>query len=532
MTLDIIFSLLGGLGLFLYGMDSMSRGLQEAAGNKLKGFLRTVTTNRVLGVFSGTVATAIVQSSSVTTVMIVSFVNAGLMALPQAISVILGAHIGTTMTAQIIAFRIQNFALPLIALGAILHLFTRSERLKAAGEAVFGFGILFFGLNLMGGAFDPLHDNQTFQNLFTRFSEEPWLGFLIGLGVTILVQSSSVTTGMTIALALSNLITFEQAVPLILGENIGTTVTANIAAISGSHVAKQAARAHFIVNAIGALLALIFLKPFMALVLAFSPEADTARQIANSHTIFNIATTLFALPFIGAVAAISEYLIFGKKRDEAFYYLDESSLRDPGTALDQVKIALLEMSALALQGFSAIGESVIKQKESPIAKLRAASEKIEHALSRVTEYLEKIGTRRLSHEQSSQIPQYVRILHEIERIRDYEEKIRQVAVHMITEGRKFKPAEKSELKIYFDAVRNLLQKAGSIISTAEKNTSREIIDAYEILSEQKEELRKRSQHRMERHRAGIAAANYYFDIVSSLEEIAKKCRNIASTMLE
>lgn len=530
--MNIVFPLLGGLGLFLYGMEVLSRGIQRIAGNRLKGLLRILTANRFVGVLSGTLSTAIVQSSSVTTVIVVGFVNAGLMALPQAISVILGAHIGTTITAQIIAFRIQSFALPMIAAGALIHLFSRSDRMKDSGEVLFGFGILFLGLQLMGTAFDPLRDNGIFHKIFESFAARPWLGFLAGMGITVLVQSSSITTGITIALALSSLITFEQAVPLILGENVGTTVTANLAALNGSHAAKQAARAHFVINGAGALLALILLNPFSRFVLFLSPAQDTARQIANSHTLFNVLNTILFFPFTALVAKLSNALIFGKKKMEELYYLENASLQDPGTALDQVKTALLEMHDFSAEFLKYVNGMILSEQEKYSGLMTALSEKIDRYQGRISEFLEAIVEKKLSKEQSVLIPSFVRILHEIERIRDYDEKMKHVGIRLISEGRSFSRAEKRELKDFFADIFGLTKKTREMIRSNNKELNEEILGIYESLNAKKEELLNRSRKRYTSHRTEIALANYYYDIVSSLEEIAKKCRNIAVAMLE
>ena len=527
----IIFPLLGGLGLFLYGMEVMSKGIQRTAGNKLKSLLRTFTSNRFLGMLSGIITTSVAQSSAVTTVMVVSFVNTGLLALPQAISVILGAHIGTTITAQIIAFKIDEFSLPIIAIGVGLHLLGRTERMRSIGEAIFGLGILFFGLNLIGHSLDPLRDNAAFRSIFQTFSIHPVLGLLVGMAVTTVVNSSTITTGITIALALSSLISFEQAVPLILGENIGSTVTANLAAINGSHVAKQAARAHFIVNAVGAFIALVLLKPFMNFVLWISPIADVARQIANAHTFFNIFTTIVFLPFIGFIAYLSNILIFGKRKDEELFYLDEPSLEDSDTALDQVLTALGELHTFADQSLHLAQKAIIKGDESKISQITHFGEKIERYQSRITEYLEKVSSRRLSAIQSRRIPKLVRILHEIERVRDYEEKLKQTAIHLISEGRSFTRTEAHEITELFKAAHAVLMTTAKITSTGEKKYGEQVLEEYESINELKDELRVKSQLRLGKDHAEIAVINYYYDVISSIEEIARKCRNIAYSMI-
>lgn len=530
--MEILFPFLGGFGLFLYGMDAMSRGFQRVAGNRLKGLLRLLSSNPLFGVLSGTAATAVVQSSSVTTVMVVGFVNAGLMALPQAISIILGAHIGTTITGQIIAFQIQNFALPVIAMGSLMHLFGKTDRMKDAGNILFGFGALFFGLNLMSIAFDPLRENAMFQTFLTSLSSRPFFGFLVGTVVTVLVQSSSVTIGIMVALALDHALTLEQALPLILGLNLGTTITANLAALGGSFAAKQAARAHFIINAIGAFAALLLLAPFMKMVLSLSPEGDTARQIANAHTYYNILKTLFFLPFIGGLARLTDFFIFGEKRERTeLYYLEKTSLQDPGTALDQVKIALVETFSLSAGLMKSVSSAVMTLQEKSFDNFSSGSQKIERYQSRITEFLEKIMEKNLSAHESRKIPRYVRILHEVERIRDYEAKIAEVVGHLQSEGRKFSPQEKQELEGFFKAIKLLFVKTGSLLMLEDKKSGREIMRVYDDLRKKKEELRERSRRRLMLHHTGIATSNYYHDVITALEEIAKKCRNIAAAVI-
>lgn len=530
--MDILFPFVGGLGLFLYGMNEMSKGLQRIAGYRLKGLLHTLTANRFLGMLSGFIVTAIVQSSSVTTVMLVGFVNAGLIALPQAISVILGAHIGTTITVQIIAFKIEAMSLPLLALGAVLHLFSKSELLKNLGGILFGAGGIFYGLSLMVTAFHPLQDNPTLSHLFVLFAEYPLLGFAIGMVLTILVQSSTVTTGITIALSLASLISFEQAVPLIVGENVGTTITANIAAIGGSFAAKQAARAHFMINMTGALLALLFLAPFMKLVLAFSP-ADSARQIANAHTLFNILTTLLFLPLIGITARLTSFLVAGKKEDSELAFLDETAFEEPGTALDQVKRGLRENNEIAYRYLHILSKAIPSRNEKTLPDMRLLKEKLERYRSRITEYLEKIPLKNLSRAESRQIAAFVRIIHEIERTHDYEEKMKEVMTDMITEGRMFSFAERKTLTFYFRKVLHIMERTNHFFN--QENYMREInriAGEYEKIYEEKKHLRKVNRRQVTQGKTAIAIANYYDDIVTSLEEIGKKCRNIAQALVE
>ena len=332
---SLIFGLLGGLGLFLYGMKTLSDGLQKIAGDRLRRILGVLTENRVVGMLIGVAVTALIQSSTATTVMVVSFVNAGLMSLLQAIGVVIGANIGTTVTAQLIAFNVAKYALPAIGLGAALRFFIKSPRWHHIGEVILGFGLVFFGLALMKGAFDPIKGDQELRQIFLLVGDNPLLGVLLGAVVTMVVQSSSATIGLTIAMATSGLLSFEASVALILGENIGTTVTTNLAAIGTNLAARRTALAHFLFNAIGVGYMLLLFPLFTGLVAAITPgdpdfviqsgeqlemlggtlgdKPFIARHIANAHTLFNVVNALLFLPLIGHLARLTARLLPGRE---------------------------------------------------------------------------------------------------------------------------------------------------------------------------------------------------------------------------
>ncbi|MCK4502208.1 MAG: Na/Pi cotransporter family protein, partial [Desulfuromonadales bacterium] len=283
---QLLFGLLGGLGMFLFGMKIMSEGLQKIAGDKMRKILAVLTNNRVIGALVGIAVTAIIQSSSATTVMVVGFVNAGLLTLVQSIGVVLGANVGTTITAQLIAFKITKFALPAIGLGAGLALFSKNKKYVYIGEIVLGFGLLFFGLATMKHAFNPLKSSEEFRQIFLLVGDYKLLGVLIGALLTVVVQSSSATIGITLALASSGLVSFEASVALILGENIGTTITANLAAIGTNLAARRTAFSHFLFNTIGVLYMLILMPIFMKFISSITPgDADfviqTQAQVAS-----------------------------------------------------------------------------------------------------------------------------------------------------------------------------------------------------------------------------------------------------------
>jgi phosphate:Na+ symporter len=302
MTIAPIAGLIGGLGLFLYGMTQMGNGLQRAAGDRLRVILKALTGKTWMGVLVGALVTAIIQSSSATTVMLVSFVNAGLMTLTQATGVIMGANIGTTMTAQLIAFRLSDFALPAIGIGAILFMFSKRRTYRYFGQIILGFGILFLGMTAMTEAMRPLRDNPALIEFVTIMGKHRLLGVLAGIVMTVIVQSSSATVGILMAAASQGLLTFETALPILFGDNIGTCVTAVLASTGTSLSAKRTALVHVLFNVFGTILALIFLPVFSKFVAWITPFGGVSRLIANAHTSFNLLNTLVWLPMAGLLA--------------------------------------------------------------------------------------------------------------------------------------------------------------------------------------------------------------------------------------
>ncbi|UCD72282.1 MAG: Na/Pi cotransporter family protein, partial [Syntrophobacterales bacterium] len=371
-TEELIFRLIGGLGLFFIGMRFMSEGLQKAAGDRLRRILETLTNNRVVAVLVGLSVTSIVQSSSATTVMTVSFVNAGLMTLNQAIGIVLGANVGTTVTAQIIAFKIHNYALPAIGLGVGLRLFAKDNKWRSIGEVIMGFGMLFFGLAIMKDAMSPLKDSPMVREIFVKFDGNPLLGVLVGTIFTVMMQSSSVTVGVTMTLAASGLLSFYGGVALILGDNIGTTITAQLASIGTNTAARRTARVHTLFNVIGVFYILLLFPYFLKLVDWLAPgnpdlliktvaqakgfgmelgdKPYIARHIANAHTLFNVVNTLIFLPLLGVLAKVSSWMIPQRREEEEFHlvYLDTKFLDSPPMAIEQARNETVRMGEMSL----------------------------------------------------------------------------------------------------------------------------------------------------------------------------------------
>ncbi len=302
MIKDIIFGTVGGLGLFLYGIHIMSDALQKVAGDKMRKILGIITNKAFFGLLAGAGITSIIQSSSATTVMVIGFVNAGLMTLKQAVGVIFGANIGTTITAQLIAFKITHYVLPIIGIGFALHFFSKKRMPKQVGMVIFGFGLLLLGLSIMTDTVRFLRSSQAVEDIFVNFSRTPILGVLAGMIVTVIVQSSSATVGITMALGMGGLIDINAAIPLLLGDNIGTCVTGMLASIGTNVGARRAAVAHVLFNITGTAIVLLLLPAYKALVMYTAN--DIGRQIANAHTLFNVINAFLFLPFTGAYARL------------------------------------------------------------------------------------------------------------------------------------------------------------------------------------------------------------------------------------
>jgi len=357
----LIFSIIGGLGLFIYGIHVMSEGLQKITGDRLRNVLAKFTTNRFTGVLTGAGITSLIQSSSVMSVMVVGFINAGLMSFERAIPVILGANIGTTITAQLVAFKLTKYALPLVGIGSALYFFGRNRKQRNIGQAIFGFGAIFLGLNIMTSVVKPLAGNGALNTIFVTFSRNPLWGILVGAIATAVVQSSSVTTGIIVGLAATDIIGLRAAIPLILGTNIGTTVTAMIASIKTTISSKRAATAHVFFNVVGVIIAFVLMPIYYFI--AIHTSGNVARQVANVHTIFNIVNALIFLPFIALFARFIKKIVPGEDIvvDKGPKFLEKRLLKTPSIAFDAAKKELLRMLILTREAVSDAMDAYIKE---------------------------------------------------------------------------------------------------------------------------------------------------------------------------
>ena len=425
----MVTSLFGGLGMFLYGMEMMSDGMKIAAGNRMRSVLEKLTSNRFLAVGVGAFVTMVIQSSSATTVMLVSFVNSGLLSFVQGLGVILGSNIGSTITAQIVAFKVTDYALALIAVGAIMALFSKKDATKNIGFVILGFGLLFYGMKVMSDTMKPLRSNPTFNSILTSF-ENPFMGILAGAAFTALIQSSSATTGIVITLASGGSITLEAGIPLIFGANVGTCVTALLAGLNASREAKRVAIAHVTFNLLGVGLFCFWIPTFAEFISQTSDNIP--RQIANAHTIFNILATVVFIPFTPLVAKLILQYFPDEEIDRdiskpAVMHLDENTLETPAIAITNAQaeirgvIGLLErvVGSVAMPFLSNESLSDVENEEEDFEKgLQNRIEKITFLNNEISSYLIKINNQDLTDVQSKEVFTLVSVLNNVNSIKN------------------------------------------------------------------------------------------------------------------
>lgn len=420
---SIIFQILGGLAIFLLGMKMMSESLQTVAGNKMRSVLKKVTSNRVLGLMVGALMTAVIQSSSATSVIAVSFVNSGLMVLRQAVGVIIGANIGTTITGQLIALKLTHYALPIVAVGFSMFAFAKTRRIQFWGKAIVGLGLIFLGMTLMKDVLGPLKTSMAVKSFFMNFSTNPLLAVFAGTLITSIIQSSSATVGLTMTLAGTGLISLQGAFYLVLGDNIGTTITAQLSAIGGSRAAKQTAMAHTLFNVIGAIYMGLLISNSNGFVLNFvrSTSGDTLRQVANAHSMFNIFNALLFLPFVPLLAKLCQLIIPDRgedKSDEVELILDDNLLDSPALAIDNLEREMVKMATYS--------EATVKGAISCFFKgypksgrIMSMEDRVDEMQRDLTIYASKLFQRTLDQDQSLKLPVIIHTINDLERVSDH-----------------------------------------------------------------------------------------------------------------
>lgn len=531
MVANIIMGVLGGLGLFLLGMHMMSEGLHKLAGSKLRRFLELLTFNRFVAVLTGLVITAVIQSSSATTVMVVGFVNAGLMNLTQAVGTIFGANIGTTVTAQIVSFDIAWLALPAIAIGVLLYIFFNKRRYQSIGETLLGFGILFLGLSIMGDALAAIREYPQVLNLLAQFGRRPLLGMMAGVLFTSIVQSSSATTAVAITLAGQGMLDLQGAIALTMGANIGTCITALLASIGTGLNARRTAVAHFMFNVLGVVIFMAILTPFTGFIATLSTSLP--RQVAWGHTLFNVTNTILFLPFINQFVAAVTKLVPGT--EEVFeagpIYLEKNLLESPSLALAAAEREISRMADFTLEMIDASMNMLFKNDTALKKNIERNEEVVDELEQQITIYLAALAQDGLSENQSLSLAGYLHAINDIERIGDHAENISDLVLEKIEDNYPFSESATEELKEMFAKVRNMTAKAIAAYRSKNKALAREIVTEDNEIDRLEKKLRQSHVNRINEGRCFPPSGVIFLDIIANFERIGDHATNIAQTVL-
>ncbi len=561
MSVQQIFMLFGGLALFIFGMQQMGEGLEKAAGDRMRRILEMLTSNPLMGVLVGTIVTTIIQSSSATTVIVVGFVSAGLMTLPQAIGVIFGANIGTTMTAWIIAVKIDNYAWLFVVLG-FLMMMIKKPSIRYIGQISFGFGVLFVGLNSMSDAMKPLAASPQFAELLLKIKDVPVLGLIVGAIATMVVQSSSAAIGVLQTLAASPidpngapLVSLYQAVPVLFGSNIGTTVTATLAAIGGSRQAKRTAAAHSVFNISGSILFILLMRPYTFLVnsimsfLGFTlvpdttaniagmmtPVADSMRQgIAVSHTFFNVISTLVWLPFIWLLVKIVKVIVPGEdvigRKQLAF--IDYKVVSRPAIALGLATNELARMTALANEMIKSGREALRNFSEELIQKTKTDEDMMDFLDNEIVRYLSNIvAAGSITPPEASRIAGYMHATNDIERIGDHCENITDIALRLREDNIVFSESAKAELDNAFEFIEGMVGESVTALQRHDLIMAQKIIDSEDVFDKMEADMRASHLDRLNRKECNPHATVYFLELMHILERISDHCKNIAEVVI-
>ncbi len=538
MDYSIILGLLGGLGLFLYGMKLMSDGLEKAAGAKLRGILEFFTKNRFIGMLVGIVFCAVIQSSSATTVMVVSFVNSGLMTLYQAAGVIMGANIGTTITSQLVAFNLSEVAPVFLMAGVIMVMFCKKPMVKKIGEVVLGFGVLFMGLSGMSGSMSSLHDSPLIVDALGSLSN-PILAVLMGFIVTAVVQSSSVTVSIVLLMAQQGLLELSICFYIILGCNIGACTSALLAGLSGKKDAKRASLIHFLFNVFGTILmvaVLTFASGWLETFFMQISGGNIGRAVANAHTIFKIFQVIVLFPAAGLIVKLTYLLVPGSESDDEkdfeLVYIGAKNVFSPATAVVEVTKELERMGQLAYTNLNRAMNALITLDEEDIEEVYHVEENINFLNHAITDYLVKINQSTLPVDDAKSIGGLFHVVNDIERIGDHAENVADSAKQRIEKNVGFSREAQHELGEMMELVNKILQYSLDTFS----HNNREHVEEISQIENQVDVLEKQLQQshvdRLTRNECTPAAGMIFSDICSGLERVADHATNIAFAILD
>lgn len=529
--MSMVIGLFGGLGLFLLGIQLMAEGLQKAAGERMRRILELFTSKPITAVFTGTAVTALLQSSSTTTVMIVGFVNSGLMNLSQAAGTIMGANIGTTITAQIVSFDIYALTFPFIGVGALLHYFSRRKLYRYIGLGLLGFGLLLLGLSTMGDSVSPIRSYEPFLELLVTLGNRPLLGILAGTLFTTVIQSSSATTGLVIAFSWQGILSLPAGLALIIGANLGTCITVILASIGTSVTAKRAALSHVLFNSFGVLLFIVFRKPFTSLV--FLTGETVARQIANAHTLFNVFTTLILFPLLPYFVKIVTMLIPGVDEivDLKPRFLDDLLIETPAAVL-QAQKETIRMGEIALQMVDDSLQAFIQGKTTQLAQVSQKEEVVNSLEKAITAYLAKANQYSMDEGQARALTNLMHIVNDIERMADHAMNISELAELKVNDNLELSEAAAFDLKDMYDVVLRISKEALEALAKNDVEKAKSLIVEDDIVDELEKQYRTNHIERLNQGLCHPEIGVLFLDIVSNMERIADHANNIAEAVAD
>lgn len=539
MNIENLLSLIGGLGLFLYGMTVMGESIEKAAGAKMRSFLDFFTKNRFIGMLFGMLFCAIVQSSSATTVMVVSFVNAGLMNLVQAAGVIMGANVGTTITSQLVAFNLSQAAPIFLMLGVIVTMFCKNNKVKQIGEVVLGFGVLFMGLSLMSGSMEGMKESPFVVELLHGINN-PFLGILIGFVITAIIQSSSVTVSIVLLMAQQGLLPLWICFYIILGCNIGSCTTALLASISGNKDAKRAAMIHFLFNVMGTIvIAAILLvgESWVEAGIRRISGDNIGRCVANAHTFFKVFQVIILFPFAKWIVKLTYLFVpdeAGREKQEGFQleYIGPASVFSPNTAVVEVTKELERMGHIAVENLTDAVNVLMKPEDKGIQKVYETEKQINYMNHAITDYLVKISQSTLPMDDMKNIGGLFHVVNDIERIGDHAENAADSAVLRKEKNISFSKEAEAELLEMLHRVIKITNYSIDMFSNNSKEHLQEILDLENGIDQMERDLQEAHVERLKKGKCKQEAGMIFSDIISGLERVADHATNIAFSILD
>ena len=540
-----LFSFIGGLGMFLYGMNIMADGMQKTAGSKMSQFLGMLTNNRLMAVRLGALITAIIQSSGATTVMVVGFVSAGVLNLTQAVGVIMGANIGTTITAWIVSmnqlgdafavFQPAFFAPLLIGIGAIFMLFGKKQRMKTAGEILVGLGLLFIGLDFMSSSISPYTDAPVFSEAFRLLGSNPLLGMIIGALVTALLQSSSASVGILQTLAMNGVVTTNAAIFITLGQNIGSCVTAMISSIGGSRTAKRAAVIHLTFNVMGAVIFGVISFILFSLHPVLAAHNITSVQISIFHTIFNLTNTALLFPFANQLVKLSGVFVPEDKKEpavtdeesETMKHLDERIFESPAFAVETAAMEVVHMGQITMENVRRAMDAVLTKNANEVEDVYKTEQTINNMEKMLTEYLVKVNNLSLTERQKLVVNDLFYSINDIERVGDHAENLAEQAEYMVQHNISFSETGESDLHVICETAFNSFKHSINARQKGDMDDVRKVSQYEDEVDTLEEELREKHIERLSAGKCDPSAGVVFLDLISNLERISDHAYNLA-----